>query len=189
MPKKPHVSKEDFTNIYFNDETQAEIFNIFRSISENTGANYMSYLYENFDKNVRYAFTTNPDWGKYYVGENKIDNCHMWLNVTRSFVSTDMKKYILLWDTLKPETRKQRNVYFDRTDHEIGTNGISFCSKFENSSEILGLAPDLKTPRFQSCVSKNINAVRSAVSQIRKKLSAELVAEQTNNLLTSKKNT
>jgi len=178
-----YLPNNDLTNVYFDDLTQEEIFSIFRVISEATGARYMSYLYENFDKKYRYAFTTNPDWQKVYVTEQRINNCHMWLNVTEAFLTTNKKSYILLWDSIKPETRKQRNIYFERTDHEIGINGISFCSSFGSSREIIGFSPDLKTPNFQYYVSKNIDLIRNAVYQIRKKLSTSVLITKENKKL------
>lgn len=186
MSKKTNASTESFNNIYFDDVAQEEIFNLFRQISEQTGASYMSYLYENFDKNLRYAFTTNPDWGKAYVENNRIDKCHMWLNVTQAFLSTNTKRYILLWDTIKPETEKQKSIYFDRTDHEIGVNGVSFCSKFDNSREILGLAPDLNTPKFQEYLSRNMDVVRNAICKLREKLTVKLILEHENNEIITK---
>lgn len=183
MLKKSISNSKSLKNIYFDDASQEEIFNVFSLISKTTGASYMSYLYENFNKKIRFAFTTNPDWGTQYVENNLIDNCHMWLNVTKAFLSTDVKKYILLWDTIKPETRKQKNIYFDRTDHEIGINGVSFCSRFNQSREILGLAPDLKTPKFQQYVSKEMDVIKNAVMQIREKLAANIIIQEKSNII------
>lgn len=174
------LNKENLTNVYFDDSSQEEIFSIFKVISEKTGARYMSYLYENFDKKYRYSFTTNPDWQKIYVSEQRINNCHMWLNVAEAFLSTKRKSYILLWDSIKPETIKQRNIYYERTDHEIGVNGISFCSSFGNSREIVGFSPDLKTPKFQYYISENMDLIRNSVYQIRKKLFTSVLITKEN---------
>ena len=161
---------DEFRNIFFNEMDQEKIFRHFRKIAENTGAYYMSYLYEDFANQVRFAFTTNPDWSKTYVGDHLIDDCHMWLHVTKEFLSTDRNKYIFLWDTIKPETSKQRSIFFERTDHEVGVNGVSFCTKFNQTQEILGIAPDLKTPEFQRYISQNMNLIRSVIYDVREKI-------------------
>ncbi len=158
---------DDFQSYIFKEEDIIKIYPFFRKISEDTGAVYMGYVSENLDLRVRHGFATNPDWQKRFISDNLIENCHIRKEVTNEFIYLKKNSLILPWETIRPETKKQKNVLWERTDHEIGTNGISFCEKYNNIREYVAFAPGLNHKKFLYYLAKNINLVRQTIFAFR----------------------
>lgn len=169
-----NLNREDFLVYSINEDAQEKFFTIFRHLSKQIGCYYMAYVHEDLYLKRRASFATNPDWLKRYIGDQLINDCHLWLEVTKSFILTDKKHLILPWDSISPQNRKQKSILYERMDHEIGANGVSFCSENNGIVKYLAICPDLKNIKFQEHLSKNINAVRQATYQLR-----QLISEHT----------
>jgi hypothetical protein len=165
---------DSFENRTFGEDDIDKIYTEFRRISEDTGAYYMAYVSEDLNLNIRCGFTSNPDWQKRFIGDNLIEDCHLWKEVTKEFIHLKKKSVILPWDTVRPETKKQKSILWERTDHEIGINGISFCATYNNIREYIAFAPGLNHQKFLLHLAKNMKSVRQAIlifRQISKKMS------------------
>ena len=139
-----------------------------KDFTNHFGCFYLGYFVENIEKNIRIGFTSNTDWQNEYIGNNLIENCHLWKTVINQFLAQEKNHLILPWETVSPSTKLEKDISLYRSEMHIGYNGVSFCSKNKNLREFFAIAPEKNTKNFITNVAKNHSLIRQHVDVFRK---------------------
>jgi len=156
----------------YTDSDNQMFYFLFKECSKLFGCHYMGYLYEDVNKQTRQAFTTHPDWYREYIKNSLISNCHLWKAVDDYFLKPDRKSFILPWGTFKAITSKQKDIVLYREEMDIGQNGISFCSRYNQVREFLFYAPEKNNLHFLKHISANMDLIKHC-AQVFRRLSAK----------------
>lgn len=103
----------------FNESIELSLYKIYKELQLDYGCTYMFLTYEDQSCNNRTVFQTNPDWNKIYIGENFINDCSL-IEASKKLLTNRTKEHVtFLWNTIKYNNAKQKNVIDARKDHRI----------------------------------------------------------------------
>lgn len=160
--------KINFNTTHFTDDQIASFYLNYRECAEKFGCFYMGYIFEDLNKQSRIGFTTNPDWQSQYIGNHLVDSCHLWNAVLNYFYQSDNPYFILQWKMIHPATPLQKDIILYREELGIGQDGISFCSKHNNTREFLYFAPEKSETKFMQYVNSNLDVIKSVGKNFRR---------------------
>ena len=149
-------------------DSQVEIF--YRSLREMhhfIGSSYLGYFAEDLRHGRRIGFASNSDWQSEYVGARLIEDCHLWKAVTNQFIETGREFLVFPWECVSPLTSREKDIQLYRSENDIGTNGISFCTQRDGIREFFALAPDSRCPKFLNHVSKHLPLIKQHIELFR----------------------
>ncbi|HVV67418.1 MAG TPA: hypothetical protein VHE99_00025 [Gammaproteobacteria bacterium] len=163
-----------FKTFFYNKADQEQFNSIFIECSKSFGCNYMGYIYEDLASESRLGFNTNAKWQQEFIGQQLINNCHLWNTVCGYFINSHTNQFILPWEYAKPKSSLEKEIALYRGEFGIGNNGISFCNRFSNSREFFFFAPGNDNKKFLQVILKNLSIIKQYLATFRK-LSLESV--------------
>lgn len=159
--------KPQLTTVHYTDPQIELFYRSMRDLSYSVGCSYLGYFVEDLRHGRRMGFASNPDWQAEYVGARLIEDCHLWKTVTDQFIETGREFLIFPWECATPATAREKDIYLYRSENDIGSNGISFCTQRAGIREFFAIAPDAKCPNFLDHVSNNLSLIKHHIGIFR----------------------
>jgi hypothetical protein len=151
----------DFKTILFNDSELELCYSAMKDFSKEFGCFYAAYLFEDKIAKIRLGFGSNPDWQAEFVKNKLMDDCHLCKQGINRAIDAKLSFLLFPWDSVSPQSSREKDVHLYRSDFGIGENGISFVTIKNNQMEALALAPENNNPKFIKFVSQNIQLIKS----------------------------